>query len=322
MFIFASVLLLCSCDGGIFGTGGPDNMGLDAGLGTDVNLGAPVDMTDGANDSTAGATDAGGSPDSNGGAGGTTDAGVTDAGSTDTGATDGGGTSDSGETASMPDSLRIENTTATLSNSDVLIRLVNTSETTINVFDLVDVRKIILYGDNGIEPGRSSAANPTSQGEYQREIFDNDDLANILFALSPLSIGESTFTTLIFRSSVSGNSVLALPTELSTSDATLAKLRVVQTASFNSPESLATFSVLSGGENPGGIDVAFEGISFNAPTSDYLELPAGDYLLSDSLGRFTDQSFSVLGGEVYTVLVTDDASTPLLIITDSDNAAQ
>jgi hypothetical protein len=80
--------------------------------------------------------------------------------------------------------------------------------------------------------------------------------------------------------------------------------------------------VLSGGENPGGIDVAFEDLSYNEPTSDYTELPAGDYLLSDSLVRFVDQAFSVAGGEVYTVLVTDNGATPLLIITDSDDSSQ
>lgn len=310
--LFAGILLLCSCDGGIFGTGGPDNMGLDAGLETDVSMGSPIDMTDGASDSTAGATDAGVG----------VDAGQSDAGSSDSGATDGGGTSDSGSTGGAPESLRIENTTATLPNSDVLIRIANTSNTTINVFDLMDVRKDILYGDNGIAPGRISAANPTSQGEYQREIFDNDDLDNILLSLSPLSIGESTFTTLVFRSSSTSNSVLALPTELSTSDAALAKLRVIQAGSFDNPESVATFTVLSGGENPGGIDVAFEDLSYNDPASEYSELPAGDYLLSDSLVRFVDQAFSVAGGEVYTVLVTDNGATPLLIITDSDDGSQ
>jgi hypothetical protein len=303
--LFAGILLLCSCDGGIFGTGGPDTMGLDAGLETDVSMGSPIDMTDGASDAGAGM-----------------DGGQSDAGSSDSGATEGGGNSDSGATGGTPESLRIENTTATLPNSDVLVRIVNTSNTTINVFDVVDVRKDILYGDNGIAPGRISAANPNSQGEYQLEIFDNDDLSNILLNLSPLRIGESTFTTLVFRSSTSGNSILALPTELSTSDAALAKLRVIQAGSFDNPESIATFTVLSGGENPGGIDVAFEGLSYNEPTSDYTELPAGDYLLSDSLVRFVDQAFSVAGGEVYTVLVTDNGATPLLIITDSDDSSQ
>jgi len=294
--IFLCVLLLSSCDGGIFGTGGPDTMGLDAGLETDVNMGSPIDMTDGASDTTAGETD--------------------------TGETDGGGTSDSGATGGAPESLGIENTTATLSNSDVLIRLVNATETTINVFDLVDVRKDILYGDNGIAPGRISTANPTSQGEYQREIFDNDDLSNIFLSLSPLSLAESTFTTLVFRNSGLSYSILALPTELETNDAALAKLRVVQVGSFSNPDAIATFTALSAGENPGGIDVAFEGISYNVPVSEYMELPAGDYLMNDSQVRFADQAFSVVGGEVYTVLISDATPNPLLIVNDSLDSAQ
>ena len=85
---------------------------------------------------------------------------------------------------------------------------------------------------------------------------------------------------------------------------------------------IPSFTALSAGENPGGIDVAFEGISYNVPVSEYMELPAGDYLMSDSLVRFADQAFSVVGGEVYTVLITDATSSPLLIVNDSDQSPQ
>lgn len=332
--LLTGLLLVTACDGGIFGTGGPDDpliatdMSGSGSPNTEDSIGTSVDAGD------TGSTDASGTTDGTEGVdsadagttGGGTDSGSTDGGTTGAGTTDGGtgsGATDDGTTTAnvgTGDDSNVGNFVneqQTLAVADSKLNIVNVTDNIVNVADTSAVTTEMIFGEDGIAPGTVSNTVSLARTESVLDIVDNTRTENSLYLLNTLRAVESTFTTLVLRQSGSEYSVLPLITEVSTSDNMNARVRVVQASSLGNENDVAVFSMMSAGANPGGVDRDFGPLSFGSAVTAYEEVPAGDYELVDSLNRFSAQGFTVGGGNVYTMLITGNSPDAILIVNDT-----
>lgn len=350
-FMFVLVLLISACDGGIFGTGGPDDLQMttsDAAApmaGSESGVTAGTSATDQENNgSTTGEmvevgnadtasesdtinnteelTDAGSSTNPIDGMtdSGSANGGATDAGSTDEGGTDSTPTVPANTTPPMGDSFT--NNAATLNNSVALINLVNTSGITVNVIETTG-SSTLLFDQNGVAPNSVSSAASPQLSETSLDVVDNNTRAEVVFSFPEVITQEATFTTLLVRQNGSQIDAVPLVSSVSTTDAALAKVRLIQATSLGDAAVRADIFLESAGANPGGIDEVFGPLSFVSPITEYIEVPNGDYEFRDLLDRFNNQMVSFAGGNAYTVfIVDDDGANSLLVVNDTEAALQ
>lgn len=308
-FLGLVLIVVTGCHGGIFGTGDgstdgplPENSG---------------DMGGDSTGDTTGGTDSDGSTDGSdtGGSTGGLDGGAepgTDAGS-DGGAD--GGTGTDGDSSTSPGMQSFENTLSTTTRDDALIVIVNASELNLSVatasgsaspvpLDLITA--LAFSGHVPLDPALT----------HNISFFD-ESLTDLLFQLSPTNLSAGSVSTLVARNAGDVVDLVPLVTQTTTTDSTLARIRLIQTHPLGNTEQTANFTIQSAGDNPGGVEHSFNGISYSNPIGDYIELPAGDYVLSDSLGRLTDQNISFTGSSSVSILINGTGSDALFVFIDS-----
>jgi len=326
---FISVLLLSACDGGIFGTGGPDDHLMNSNAGVEgisdnsisqSEPGANASLettTDGGTSGTA--SDTGGSATENNTVGTTdsaSDAGFDSAGSIDAGTADAGaadaGTSDAGaingvQSPGMP-AVDAGGAGGGNTEPDAQVSVLNLSSITLNVASPEANRDIAVFELASVPAKRLSE--DTAPVTVQTNLtISNSATAEELITFEQAVETTSSRSLLLVREDENGLiSSLPLATETQTSDPGLAKVRIVQGGVLGDASIEAPLRLQSAGANPGGMDFTFEPLSFENPDSQYSELSAGDYELVDIADRFSPFAVSLTGGITYTLILTGDGS--------------
>jgi len=330
------VITVSGGDGGIFGTGdGSDPITPIDGMSTAELSTGPTDAidTDDTTGTSAGAdagtgddtgSDTGADTGTAGGAdGGSATAGSTEDASTSSGTTDGQvasstengspptGTTD--EQAGDTGSASFNNMSDVTSAADAQMTVINLSRRAIIVALAEELDT--LTNEPVLASGQASAHVSVPLGGVDLEIRSAADDMSIttLYRLSPLTLVSGSVTTLIVRDRTTGIDVVALQTDIATSAAGLARVRLIQATDFGADNVVANFLLQSATPNPSGAEASFDGLSFDAPDSVYQELPPGDYTLIDSAERFAPQPITLLDGLVYT-LIMQELADPLLYI--------
>lgn len=323
--VLALVLLLSACDGGIFGTGGPDDM-LDNNAMNTVDA-APIPT----NGSESGATNANTADSQEGDVSASTDDTATD--STDT--TDAADTVDStdsvdSDTMAPTDAVFMENTvidkqftnaTTTLSGTDATINVINTSSLTVNVIDTGVQNTPLLFDTEGVATNTNSSGVTLQQNQTSLDVVDNNTRAEVVARFTEFNAANETFTTLLIRQNDAQIDAIPLITETTTTDSSQIKVRVIQAGTLGEASFVSTFNLLSTGSNTdGAVDRNFGPLSFDMPVSEYTEIFSGDYVLSDANGRIDNQTLSFEAGNVYTVVVVNNSSDGVLLVNDTEAA--
>lgn len=309
--ILLAFIGLTACDGGIFGT---SDGSADLIIPTDGSSAAGIeDVMPGVSDSESAA---GSTTD---GSAGTSDGGTTD-GSTTDGAQTAGGTTDGSPVVSEDNTIygNFENAVNTTGQNVALLTIVNVSHRDIIVANENSAQA--LTNEAVIVSGASSAHVAVPMDEFVLELRTAtaiDDQPQPLLAFMSLTLASGSLTTLVVRDHVNGVDIVPLQSELSSGGAGLARVRVVQGAALNNAGTVATLSLQSADPNPGGAEAIFNDLSFEMAASTYRDLPAGDYALHDSAGRFSPQAITLTDGVVYT-LVVQGLTDPVLHI-EQDN---
>lgn len=276
------VALLSACDGGLFGTGDGSNT-------IQVNTGADNN-----------------SPDTN-----TPDSEpVTDPiDGQDTGATD-----PTPPAIETPDESTFENLQAGTNSTTPGIHLINVSDRSISVFNESTGSNVFT---NPIAAGTVSNAAPIQLGENNLVIRDTGS-DTVVATIRPLNAGASTLTTLIARNTTNQALDVVKLSSISISlTPSLAQVRVVQADLFGAADTEATFMLLPSGENPGSSAVLFNNINSGSAAEATYQLAApGDYRLVDSLGRLEAVPLTVNAGKIYTLIIQDAATPPILVHED------
>ncbi len=329
--LFSCVLLISACDGGIFGTGGADDADLIEGIDAGDNSGLTDGVSENDTQGTAG-FDASNSSDTANMTGSPSESGTTTGSSTSgdtTGGTTGGettGETTGDTTASAPitggnvNDNEIEgfvNNTPTLGTPAARISLFNASTQTLNVIETGVNPETLLFEPADIVPGALSSTANLSNNITSLSIVDSENVTEALLTFSNIEVADSTLTNIVVRQNADTISVITLTTETTTSDPTLARVRMVQAGSLGDTDIISTMQLVSAGDNPGGIDLSFSPISFSDAQTDYLELPAGQYQLSDNANRIAEQVLSLSGGVVYTIVLTGDGDNTVVVINDT-----
>jgi len=321
--------MLAACDGGIFGTGGPDDPAMDMStdITNDLDTTAPSQNVDGgASSSTQDSINAEtGNTDIHNGVAdaGTTDSGTTDSGFTDSGTTDSAqidnSESTAGDTAgsSSDNSGEFSNDTATLNSSTPKLNVINATFNTINV---LDNNADAIYSADGVSSLSRGPTIDLDSNETAFDIVNNNDRSNSLYRLDPLLVANATFTTLVIREFNQQHTVVSLATETSTNDSMLAKVRIVQASVWSERSDISRISALSSGANPGGVDVVFPPVQYDQPATMYIELPAGDYDIASDQANLPLTPLTFVGGNAYTLVLVGDSNTMIIISNDSEAA--
>lgn len=284
LILICAVSLLIGCDGGLFGTGdGTDTIQIETGA-----------------DSTP--------PDTN-----TQDPDPTPV--TDPTENPGTGDNDSTPPASQaPDESSFENLQAGTDSTTPGVHLINVSDRSISVFNESTGSNVF---PNPISAGTVSDAAAIQLGENNLLIRDtaND---TVVASIRPLNAGASTLTTLIVRNTDNQSIDVVKLSSISISlTPTVAQVRVIQANLFGTTDTEATFMLLPFGENPGGSAVLFNNInSSSASEATYQLATPGDYRLVDSLGRFDAVPLTVSAGKIYTLIIQEGSTPPILVHED------
>ncbi|MFK8076860.1 MAG: hypothetical protein AB8B84_09770 [Granulosicoccus sp.] len=286
LLFISLVVLLSACDGGLFGTGDGSNT-IQVETGADSN---PPDSDTRDPD-----------PDSNP--------------STDPVENPGTGDGNSAPPATQtPVDSSFENLQAGTNSTTPGIHLINVSDRSIGVFNESNGSNVF---SNPIPPGSVSDAAAIQLGENNLVVTDTTNDTAIAY-IRPLNAGTSTLTTLIVRNTTGESLDVVKLSSISISQTpTVARVRVVQANSFGTTDSEATFMLLPFGNNPGGSTVLFNNInSSSASEANYQLATPGGYRLVDSLGRFDDIPLDVGAGKIYTLIIQESATPPILVHED------
>ncbi len=317
----ACALLLAGCDGGIFGTGGPDEIvPIESVAGaptTDMSVApeqTPTESVDGNTGGDTGGDDVG------------TTAGDTATTGGDLPPTEGDMQTDAGGQNSPAlesnqfigtDTGRFTNNSASGNNTAPLLTLVNTSSLNLNAFDTSVEPELVLFNAAGIAPGTQSAPAELTSNESSLIIVDNNNVGHALVTYDTFNAANASVTTL-FAFQLDGQlTALALDTETTTSDPMLAKVRIVQINDLGNASVSAQMQLQSAGANPGGQNATLGPLSLNSPTTAYIEIAAGDYELADSENRFPNIAVSLNGANAYTVVLSGVGTENILVINDT-----
>ena len=219
-----------------------------------------------------------------------------------------------------------QNLLITGNNELPLITLINTSSQSLNMIYSNSVTPLL---NAALEPGSISKHVVLLQNQNSVSIINSDN-SQLLFRFSSLDVRPSTVTTLIaYDAQVPNTSlntssepvldVIALRTLTSSSDPSVATIRLIQANQLGTSDSPETMTLVPDGSNPGSGEVIFESVSLStAPNSSYMSVNAGTYQLQDSLGRFEPVSLSITAATVYSLIITGSMNPMLIIAEDSD----
>ena len=126
-----------------------------------------------------------------------------------------------------------------------------------------------------------------------------------------------SFTTIVVMQDEQDFGTIALVTETTTNDPMLARVRVVNARIVDDTASLVNLTLLSSGAEPSGVDIDFPTLDMTNLNSEYLDVPTGQYELSEELDLLSPQTLSFLGGTVYTIILTGDASNEIVLVNDT-----
>jgi len=210
------------------------------------------------------------------------------------------------------------NNTRTLIGPEAQLFVVNTSSQTLDVISPSTDQDAARFEVNGILPYTLNESTVLSINATDLAIVDNNYPDEILISYSDFNVSASTLTTLLIRESENELNSVPMVTETQTSGPGVAKVRIVQAGTLGDASLESDLQLLSAGNNPGGVDLVFESLSFNLPQSNYQELNAGDYELIDLAGRVTPFPVTLSGGTVYTLLLTGDGVNQVTVIVDSE----
>ena len=320
-FALASVLLLAGCDGGIFGTGGPDEIvpveSVAGAPTTDMSIAPEQTPTESVGGNTGGDT-------------GGDDIGTTAGDTATTGGdippTESDMQTDAGEQNApalesnqfiASDTGRFTNNLASSNNTAPLLTLVNASSLNLNAFETSVEPDLVLFDAAGISPRTQSAPAELASNESSLIIVDNNNVGQALITYDTFNAANASVTTLFAFQLNEQLTALALDTEISTSDPMLAKVRVVQINDLGDANVSAQMQLQSAGANPGGQNATLGPLSINAPVTAYVEITAGDYELTDSENRFPNTAVSFTGANVYTLVLSGVNAEDILVINDT-----
>ena len=284
------VVLLSACDGGLFGTGdGSNTIQVETGADSNAPDSNTQDPDPDSNPSTDPATD----PVENPGTG------------------DGDSTPPATQT---PEDSSFENLQAGTDSTTPGIHLINVSDRSISVFNESNGSNVF---PNPIPPGSVSDAAAIQLGENNLVVTDTTN-DTVIANIRPLNAGASTLTTLIVRNTTGESLDVVKLSSISISLApTVAQVRVIQANLLGTSDTEATFMLLPFGENPGGSAVLFNNInSSSASEATYQYATPGGYRLVDSLGRFDAVPLNVSAGKIYTLIIQEGATPPILVHED------
>ncbi len=325
--MFAALLLLTACDGGIFGTGGGPDMIPPGDNDVAVNAGTEPNQSESGNDNgsdgaaTSGTTGASTTGGTTSGADGDT-TGVATAGDSTTDGSTGSNEPDMNASPNPEASVDLQfiNDTAVLTTTDPRLTVVNASNITINVFASSVEPDAVLLSENGLAPQTASSSVVLPGNENALEFVNNNNLGELLGSYGQFDVADSTLSTVFVRQLDGAFFLHAAASQVSSSDPSLARVRVAQASDLNDASQSAQFSLLATGANPSGVDASLSPVNFFAPVSAYVDIPAGDYEFSDALGRKDNETFSLSGGTVYTITVLGAGATPSLLNNDTATA--
>lgn len=227
-----------------------------------------------------------------------------------------------------PFDQQFENLLITGDNELPLITLINVSSQPLNILSGELETPLLSLA---LAPGRTSAHVEFAEDQKMLSIVGSDS-SQLLHNFSSIDLAPSTVTTLIAYDSpdtsdnpdtISALQVIALRTLTSSTDASVATLRIVQANQLGASDTSATMTLIPEGLNPGSGEVIFDSISLaSAPLSNYMNVNRGSYQLQDSLNRFAPVPLNIEANTVYTLIVTDTKNPTVLIAIDSDVVIQ
>ena len=141
--------------------------------------------------------------------------------------------------------------------------------------------------------------------------------------IEPFNAAEFSITTIILRPEPNDDiGVIALATQAEASSASTALIRLVQTSTLGDAagdtSSTSTITLTATEPNNSGSDVSFEGLSFDTAVTEYLDVLAGSYTLTDADGRFASETVTIEAGRVYTIVINSATAPVLRVIDDSE----
>ena len=218
-----------------------------------------------------------------------------------------------------------QNLLVTGSNELALITLINASSQSLNVVSSSSTTPLL---NAAVEPGLISEHVELVQNQSSISIIDSDS-SQPLLSFSSFDTAASTVTMLVaydtqVPTTIDTNSqsmldVIALRTLTSSSDPSVATLRIVQASQLGTSNASATMTLVPNGSNPGSGEVIFDNISLsNALNGSYMSVNAGTYQLQDSLGRFDPVPLSLETATVYSLIIRG-TTDPVLIIAEDSN---
>lgn len=157
-------------------------------------------------------------------------------------------------------------------------------------------------------------------------ILEDAQSSDALINVNPLNAALDTVTTLLVRTPIDTSNgtdtvidVLALSTRVVPTAPAMALLRVVQASALGTDNLTASFTLIPQGSNPGTGEVVYADMDAqtNVVTQYQLVTP-GEYAISDSQGRFVNQSLSVQADTVYTLILTGTIDNVIYLEVDGE----
>ena len=299
--------VLGGCDGGIFGTG-------DGGSNADMGLMGGAGAPEPGPGALAVDGDAEGAPDTDADDGAPSPSMAPQE------------TQDADTAAGEPPASPIDNTLVGGTVETPRARVVNASTRPVGL--TVTVGEVATLGaPGGLAPGTVGDYRDVDveAGASALLLTDADD-GETLYRFAPLNLGTSSVTTLlvrdVFSQTATGDGVpaieaVALATLTASDDPAQARVRVALGGAFideaDGP-AFPTFTLVPGGESPGGAEVTFGPIGLDGAgeveatmaartASAYRAVPAGDYTLREVDGRTEPRAITLPAGGVYTLVV-------------------
>ncbi len=286
-------VLLCACDGGIFGTGDPN-----------------IDISDASEGTTGGATGAT--------TGASTDGGGDGSENTPADTTGGAAEGDSVAVDGFAQNVALINSAMTTGRNEALVRVLNLAPDDISL-------SLWSNSDHVIPANTVSALISVSQTTSRVEISSSVGQL-LLGALDPVALANSSLSGVLIRPSANEAriDVRTYESQAGSGDTTNALIRlIVGSLPITGDENAisADIELIPVGDEATGTRILLSGQSYEDPIGDYSVAFTGDYSVQSN-----GQQIMLLrleSGASYSLVQINDQTngpiaTPLLVVTDSD----
>ncbi len=277
--ILIILVLLTSCDGGLFGSGdGSENLDIDA---------SDSGIASGNNSDNNSESEEAQEPDSV-----------------------------SGLQPEPTSSLVFDNVLVGSDRLDPIINLFNNSTRSLDVVSEANGSSIF---SSSIAPGTFSEPGTLATGENQLNIVDTQTGQTVFLIEPLNAGVSSVTTLIARNLLDQQIDVVPLRTLSVSNTPSVALVRVVQAKLLNELDTAATFTLQPNGSMPGNSEIEFLNVAAStAADAQYQTVGAGTYQLIDDLNRIEPTTLSVLAGEIYTLVVINTETPVLNIQIDSD----